>query len=53
MFSLNCSYYTKKFSSLDEMLNEIMISGMDPNYEILHNGRKTGETAWDHIKFMV
>lgn len=49
MWTLDCNYYDKSFSSLNELLNDIMSSGMDPNYEILRDGRPTGETAWDHI----
>ncbi len=49
MWTLDCSYYNKKFSSLQELLNDIMSSGQDPNYEILRAGEPTGETAWDHI----
>lgn len=51
MYTLNCSYYDKQFQTIDELLNDIMISGMDPNYEILHNGKPTGEQAIDLIQF--
>lgn len=51
MYTLNCSYYDREFQTIDELLNDIMISGMDPNYEILHNGRPTGEQAIDLIQF--
>lgn len=51
MYTLDCSYYAKEFKTIDELLNDIIISGMDPNYEILHNGRKTGEQAIDLIQF--
>jgi hypothetical protein len=47
MYSLNCSYYDKQFASLNDLLDDIMSSGMDPNYEITRNGKSTGETAWD------
>jgi hypothetical protein len=50
MYSLKCSYYTREFSSLDELLNDILTSGMDPNYEITHNGKDTGEYAIDLIQ---
>jgi hypothetical protein len=49
MYTLDCSYYKKSFSSLNELIEDITISGMDPNYEILHNGNPTGEQAIDHI----
>jgi hypothetical protein len=49
MYSLNCSYYDKEFSSINALLDDIMSSGMDPNYEITKDGKSTGETAWDLI----
>jgi hypothetical protein len=50
MYSLDCSYYTKEFKSIDALLRDVMDSGMDPNYEITYNGRATGETAWDLLE---
>jgi len=47
MYTLDCSYYKDEFETLDELLNEVTTSGMDPNYEILKDGKPTGETAWD------
>jgi len=49
MYSLYCIYYTKEFTTLTDLLDDILSSGMDPNYEITKEGRGTGETAWDHI----
>jgi hypothetical protein len=49
MYSLNCSYYDKEFSSINALLDDIMSSGMDPNYEITKDGKSIGETAWDLI----
>ncbi len=51
MYSLNCSYYEKKFSTIDELIEDVMISGMDPNYEITKDGEPTGEEAIDLIQF--
>jgi hypothetical protein len=51
MFSLKCSYYTKQFKSIDELVNDVIISGMDPNYLITFNGKSTGEELIDHIQF--
>jgi hypothetical protein len=47
MYSLDCSYYTEEFNTLDELIDDVISSGMDPNYEITRNGFSTGETAWD------
>ena len=49
MFSLDCSYYTKSFSDVNDLINDIISSGMDPNYEITHNGILTGAMASDFI----
>ena len=51
MYSLNCDYYEKEFNTIDELVNEVMISGMDPNYEITKNGKGTGEYVIDLIQF--
>ena len=50
MYSLNCNYYDKKFISIEELIQDIMDSGMDPNYEITFNGKKTGMIAFDLIE---
>ena len=44
-YSLNCKYYTRQFPNLENLLNDILDSGQDPNYEILKNGRSTMLTA--------
>ena len=50
MYTLDCDYYTKSFQTLEELLNDIIDSGMDPNYTILRNNIPTGETAWDLLE---
>ena len=47
MYSLDCNYYKKKFNTISELIDDVLSSGMDPNYEITRNGSSTGETAWD------
>ena len=44
-YSLDCSYYDKEFDSIDELIDDIASSGMDPNYEITKNNKGTGEQA--------
>lgn len=51
MYSLNCDYYTKEFPTIDELINDVISSGMDPNYEITRNGVSTGELVIDLITF--
>ena len=49
MYSLDCSYYKKEFNNVDDLINDIIVSGMDPNYEITFNGISTTEMAIDFI----
>ena len=44
-YSLDCEYFTKEFPTLDKLLENIVATGMDPNYEIVMNGKLTGLTA--------
>ena len=45
MYSLDCNYYLREFETITELIEDIMISGMDPNYEITQDGQPTGEIA--------
>jgi len=38
MYSLNCDYYQKEFNYLHELIDDVLMNGMDPNYEITKNG---------------
>jgi len=51
MYSLDCSYYEKEFDSLDELIEDITINGMDPGYEVTKDGVGIGENAIDFIQF--
>jgi hypothetical protein len=51
MYTLDCSYYDRQFHSIGELIDDIIESGMDPNYQILFNGESTGEFAIDLIQF--
>ena len=51
MYSLDCNYYERSFSSIDELIDDIISSGMDPNYEITKDGEGIGEQAIDFIQF--
>ena len=53
MYGLDCSNYQSTFPTLNQLLDGIMESGQDPNYEIVKNGEGTGETAWDHIGHLI
>jgi hypothetical protein len=51
MYSLDCSYYTAEFETLEELIEAVMLGGMDPNYEITENGDGIGEELIDYIVF--
>ena len=51
MYSLDCSYYTESFDTIDQLIDDVVSSGMDPNYEITRNGVKTGEEIIDLMQF--
>ena len=44
-YSLDCSYYHKSFMTIESLLDDVVQSGMDPNYEITKNNKGTGEQA--------
>ena len=51
MYSLDCNYYQKEFHTVEDLIEDVIHSGMDPNYEITYAGRPTGELAIDLIQF--
>tara|TARA_R110000803_G_scaffold46363_1_gene97332 strand:+ start:558 stop:746 length:189 start_codon:yes stop_codon:yes gene_type:complete len=50
-YTINCNYYKKSFNNVNELINDIIITGQDPNYNILLNGKQTGEQVIDLITF--
>ena len=50
-YSLDCDYYNEEFDSVNDLINDIASSGMDPNYEITRNGINTGELAIELLPF--
>jgi hypothetical protein len=51
MYSIDCSYYQFEFNTIDELILDVELSGMDPNYEITFNGEPTGEKVIDLMIF--
>ena len=51
MYSLDVSYFEEEFVTIGELINYVVYTGMDPNYEITRNGRPTGEYAINFIQF--
>lgn len=50
-YSLDSTYYTKSFDSIDELIEDVIRSGMDPNLQVTKNGVGIGENAIDFITF--
>ena len=50
-YTLDCPYYTSEFKSISELIQNVLMTGMDPNYEILKDGKKTGEILADLLVF--
>ena len=51
MYSLKCNYYKKEFPTLEALIDDVMASGMDPNYEVTRDGKGIGEKAIDFIQY--
>jgi hypothetical protein len=51
VYTLDCKYWENEFYSVDALINAVIESGMDPNYEIMCNGESTGEKVSDLIVF--
>ena len=49
MYSLDCSYYDKSFDTIQDLVDSVISSGMDPSYEITKNGVGIGEELTDFI----
>jgi len=50
MYHLKCPYYKKKFNTIYELLDDIVLSGMDPNYLVYKDGKSVGTKAIDLIQ---
>ena len=50
-YSLDCPYYTRTFSTLDDLLRDIIMTGMDPDYEITVNGKGIGQAAVEFLQY--
>jgi hypothetical protein len=50
MYGLKCRYYKKTFNTIQELIDDIISSGMDPDYVITKNGKSIGEKAIDFIQ---
>jgi hypothetical protein len=51
MYSLDCSYYKTEFNTLEELIEAVMLGGMDPSYEVTFNGVGIGEQISDYLMY--
>lgn len=47
IYTLDCEYFDKTFKTLENLIDYVRTSGMDPNYEVLKNGKPTGDLSID------
>jgi hypothetical protein len=50
MYSLKSNYYSREFNSINELVDDVIMSGMDPNCEITKNGEGIGESVMEYIQ---
>lgn len=48
-YTLDCPYYYGVFKSLDALIDDVIKNGMDPNYEVMINGKRSGDMLIDLI----
>lgn len=51
MYSLDCTFYSKAFKTINELIDDVITSGMDPNYWVTKDGHTISEKAIDFIQF--
>ena len=42
MYKLECSYFQDAFPTLEELIDHVLTTGMDPGYHVLRNGKRIG-----------
>jgi hypothetical protein len=51
MYGLDCNYYTKRFPTLEALIEDVLASGMDPCYEVTKDGVGIQEELISFIQF--
>lgn len=51
MYSLDCNYFDEEFDTMSELVDYVIYSGMDPNWEITIDGEPSGEQIIDLLDF--
>ena len=48
-YTIDCKNYNKSFDTVNELVDDVIISGICPFHDIVKNGRITGEKIQDLI----
>ena len=51
IYSLDCNYFDEEFDTMSELVDYVIYSGMDPNWEITIDGEPSGEQIIDLLDF--
>lgn len=51
MYTINNPIYCKHYSSIEELIIDVINHGIDPDQEILFDGEPTGENLSDYLDF--
>jgi hypothetical protein len=51
MYSLRCEYFDSEFDTIAQLMDYVIATGQDPNYEITRNGKGTGEMMIDLLQY--
>jgi len=49
MYSLKSIYYKREFDTIEELIQDVVVSGMDPNVEITQDGKGIQEYPIDYL----
>ena len=49
MYSLKSKYYDKEFETINELVDDCLLNGVDMNYEVLENGKEIGNLLIEFI----
>lgn len=53
MYTIDCPWFDSEFETIELLIIAVRESGTDPNYEILKDGKPTGEILWDLMEDQV
>lgn len=48
-YGLDCSYFTKTYDTIEQLIEGALAGGVDPSMDITLNGKPTGEQLIDQM----